>query len=132
MAVVSRAGVPAVDAHTHLGRWLTSWVDDGRKWMVEVPDMLDIMASHNIRAMVNLDGRWGDELLSNLDRYDHAHPGRFATFCHVDWTSLHTVAESLAASAAAGAAGLKVWKDLGLEFRDGSGELVLLDDARLD
>ena len=32
---------------------------------------------------------------------------------------------------AAGAAGVKVWKDLGLQVRDGDGRLVLPDDERL-
>src|SRR5687767_9018334 len=113
------AKFPAIDAHTHLGRWLASWVDDGREWTVpDVPRLLDVMAEHNIRAMVNLDGRWGDELKSNLDRCDHAFPGRFATFCHVNWAALDApslLERSLASSAAAGASGLKVWKDLGLE-----------------
>lgn len=46
------------------------------------------MDSCGVRAVVNLDGRWGDELAANLERYDHAYPGRFATFCHVDWAEL--------------------------------------------
>ncbi|TCO54324.1 amidohydrolase family protein [Actinocrispum wychmicini] len=133
---VLRARFPAVDAHAHLGRWLASWVGDGREWTVRhVPTLLATMEAHNIRAMVNLDGRWGDELEVNLDRYDRAHPGRFATFCHVDWQDVDSpeaLVGSLAASAAAGAAGLKVWKDLGLEVRDSGGRLVLLDDQRLD
>jgi Amidohydrolase len=136
--LVDRARFPAVDAHTHLGRWLGSWIGREGEWVVQdVGALLDLMAARNIQAMVNLDGRWGDELLANLERYDHAHPGRFATFCHVDWSVLAAgdggdrLAESLAASVAAGAAGLKVWKDLGLEVRDGAGELVLPDDQRL-
>jgi hypothetical protein len=129
------AKFPAIDAHAHLGRWLASWVGDGREWTVpDVARLLDSMAEHNVRAMVNLDGRWGDELTANLDRYDHAHPGRFATFCHVDWAALSSpslLERTLASSAASGAAGLKVWKDLGLEVRDATGMLVLLDDPRL-
>jgi hypothetical protein len=30
----------------------------------------------------------GAELEANLDRYDRSYPGRFATFCHVDWAAL--------------------------------------------
>jgi predicted TIM-barrel fold metal-dependent hydrolase len=41
------------------------------------------------------------------------------------------MAASLRASAAAGAKGLKVWKDLGLGVRDARGALVLPDDPRL-
>jgi predicted TIM-barrel fold metal-dependent hydrolase len=87
---------------------------------------------------VNLDGRWGDELEANLDRYDRAHPGRFATFCHVDWQAAIASgdvggfgAASLRESVGAGARGVKVWKDLGLHLRDERGESILPDDARL-
>jgi amidohydrolase family protein len=128
---VARARWPAIDAHTHLGRWLTgSWAAPS------TARLADLMDSCNIAAAVNLDGRWGDELEANLDRYDRRHPGRFATFCHVDWTALADgdpgrLPASLADSVARGARGLKVWKDLGLHVRDGAGRLVLPDDPRL-
>jgi predicted TIM-barrel fold metal-dependent hydrolase len=131
---VTHASVPAVDAHAHLGRWLT-----GERWAVpDVAAFVGLMDSCRITAVVNLDGRWGDELEENLDRYDRSHPGRFATFCHVDWDLLREpdaeakLAGSLERSVAAGARGLKVWKDLGLGVRDAGGRLVLPDDPRLD
>jgi predicted TIM-barrel fold metal-dependent hydrolase len=132
---VARARFPAVDAHNHLGRWLSA---DGT-WVADVGVLLAAMDQCNVVAVVNLDGRWGDELEANLDRYDRAHPGRFATFCHVDWDVARTdpagfgehLAESVGRSARAGAAGVKVWKDLGLHVRDDRGELILPDDRRL-
>jgi len=131
---VTHASFPAVDAHAHLGRWLT-----GERWAVpDVAAFVDLMDSCRIIAVVNLDGRWGDELEENLDRYDRSHPGRFATFCHVDWALLREpgaeakLAGSLERSVAAGARGLKVWKDLGLRVQDAGGRLVLPDDPRLD
>jgi predicted TIM-barrel fold metal-dependent hydrolase len=129
---VERACAPAIDAHTHLGRWLT-----GGTWAVPSTTRLaDLMDSCNIAAVVNMDGRWGAELEANLDRYDRSYPGRFATFCHVDWAALadgepERLAASLADSVARGARGLKVWKDLGLHVRDGQGRLVMPDDPRL-
>jgi predicted TIM-barrel fold metal-dependent hydrolase len=124
--------VPAVDAHNHLGTWLTP------EWVVpSVAALLDVLDACNVRAIVNLDGRWGEELERNLDRYDRAHPGRFATFCQLDWSplagggSVDALLGSLRASHAAGARGLKVWKDLGLHVRDARGDLVMPDDARL-
>jgi hypothetical protein len=135
---VDRPCVPVVDAHNHLGRWLASWVGHAGAWTVEDPGALvDLMDELDIAAIVNLDGRWGAELNANLDRYDRAHPGRFATFCHVDWAALargaapERLAASLHESADRGARGLKVWKDLGLDVRDADGRLVLPDDPRL-
>jgi len=131
---VPRARFQAVDAHNHLGRWLGH---AGRWTVPDVGALLETMDRCNVRAVVNLDGRWGEELESNLDRYDRAHPGRFATFCHVDWTAAQDrgfgehLAASLRGSLSRGAAGLKVWKDLGLRIRDGRGDLLFPDDPRL-
>jgi predicted TIM-barrel fold metal-dependent hydrolase len=131
---VEAASVPAIDVHNHLGRWLSA---DGA-WMVRDPvQLMHLMDELNIAVMVNLDGRWGAELDENLIRYDHAHPGRFATFCHIDWRDAtregftERMVSSLRASAGMGAKGLKVWKDLGFEARDPNGALLLIDDPRL-
>jgi hypothetical protein len=106
----------------------------------DVAELLDLLDECGVRHVVNLDGRWGDELQANLDRYDRAHPERFSTFCHVDLGVLERKPASragdllvadLEASAAAGARGLKVWKDLGLSVRDADDNLVLPDDERL-
>ena len=99
---IDRARFPAVDAHNHLGRWLSAWVgDDPDAWTVpDVADLLTLMETVNLRAIVNLDGRWGAELEENLERYDRAHPGRFATFCHVDWEAA-VASGDLGATAAA-------------------------------
>lgn len=131
---VSRAAHPVIDVHTHLGRWLTN--DGG--WMApDLGGLLETMDSLNLATLVNLDGRWGDELEANLDRYDRAHPDRFVTFCQLDFEALDRgatpdlLARSLEHSKAAGARGLKVWKNLGLIARVG-GELLMPDDGRLD
>ena len=131
---VERARFAAVDAHNHLGRWLSA---DG-DWVVpDAEAMIGQLDGLNVDAVINLDGRWGGELEANLDRYDRAYPGRFATFCHVDWREAKRpgftdrLVGSLEASASAGARGLKVWKDLGLRVRDHDESLLLPDDDRL-
>ena len=130
---IEHAARPAVDAHNHLGRWLGNG-----DWVVsDVPRLLADMDAAGVRAIVNLDGRWGDELEANLERYDRRHPGRFVTFCHLDWSETATagfgerLARSLRRSLSAGARGLKVWKDLGLSLTDEGGRLLLPDDERL-
>lgn len=131
---VTTPSVPVVDAHNHFGRWLTG----NGSWMApRTSGLLRLLDGCGVRAAVNLDGRWGEELNENLARYDRAHPQRFATFCHVDWSLLaaddaeRRLLRNLEDSAARGARGVKVWKDLGLRFRDGSGALVLPDDPRV-
>jgi len=92
---VSTSRFPIVDAHSHIGRWLSP---DGEWMQPDVSMLLDLMDQCNVQALVNIDGLWGDELEANLDRYDRAHPGRFATFCHVDWTELAAPGFALPAS----------------------------------
>ncbi|TPW73199.1 amidohydrolase family protein [Schumannella sp. 10F1B-5-1] len=114
---------------------------------------------------------WGDEVTANVERYDRAYPGRFFTFCQLDWKLLEgshggggdgvgavagagagvgagadgspaasdpladpvvqQLIASLDDSAARGARGVKVWKSLGLTFRDADGVLVQPDDPRV-
>lgn len=127
-----RFPVPTIDAHNHLGRWFT------QDWAApSVEGLLEIMDACNVAGIVNLDGSWGDELEAGLDRYDRAHPGRFATFARLDWDDAVNpgwearLAASLADSLTRGGKGLKLWKDLGLRLRDEHGELLFLDDPRL-
>jgi hypothetical protein len=129
----SKARVPAIDAHNHLGKWLTEgrWAIDDVGWLLELMDRC------NVRAVVNLDGMWGQVLEENLDRYDRAHEGRFFTFCQLDWHETEVrgftdrLCRSLRESAEQGARGLKVWKDLGLHISDTAGRLIMPDDDRL-
>ncbi len=129
---VTRAAAPAVDVHNHLGRWLTT------DWCApDVGALLTMMDAANVATIVNLDGRWGDELEANLDRYDRAHPGRFLTFCQLDWSLLaraggeREIAAQLHDAAARGARGVKVWKNLGLTVVGPDGTLVAPDDPRV-
>ena len=115
----------------------TSPVAATSRWAVDAEAYLELCDRLSIETSINLDGGWDAELEANLDRLDRAHPGRFVTFCQLDWTRATAgdgfgdeLAESLRRSAAAGARGLKVWKTLGLGFRDAAGELLLPDDER--
>jgi predicted TIM-barrel fold metal-dependent hydrolase len=105
--------------------------------VADVPALIALMDECRVEAIVNLDGRWGAELGENVDRYDSAYPGRFFTFCQLDWRLLAEpdgvakLVRELHEAASRGARGLKVWKDLGLHHRDTAGELVLPGDPRL-
>jgi predicted TIM-barrel fold metal-dependent hydrolase len=130
---VPRAAFPAIDIHNHLGRWLS----DG-SWMIDDPAVLvETMHACGVETLVNLDGMWGDEVTANVERYDRAFPGRFLTFCQLDWAELATdggvarLRASLDDSAARGARGVKIWKNLGLTVRDAEQRLILPDDPRV-
>ncbi|MDN4613781.1 amidohydrolase family protein [Leifsonia sp. F6_8S_P_1B] len=131
--VVERPAAPVVDVHNHLGRWLS----DG-EWMIpDVPALLRLLDDCGVQTVVNLDGMWGEEVTANVERYDRAHPGRFLTFCQLEWERLAApdgvaaLVASLEDSVARGARGLKVWKNLGLTVRDADGALILPDDPRV-
>ena len=120
---VHRPKFPAVDVHCH--------------WSADVPqaDLLAAMDELGISHAVNLSGGRGDDVLAMLDRYDSP---RLLTLYTLSldgvgtdgWTEA-TVAD-FERAVNAGAAGMKVWKDLGLTARDADGELVAVDDERLD
>ena len=137
---VPEPAVPVVDVHNHIGRWLAA---DG-SWLVpDTAELAATLATAGVETLVNLDGRWGDDLVANVDRYDHAAPGAYLTFCHVEWAQLADsggpddpdlvgrLTAQLEQSAKAGARGVKVWKDLGLSVRDATGALVRPDDPRV-
>ena len=123
-----------MDAHNHLGRWLSA---DGAWSAPDVARLLDVMDACNVATIVNLDGLPGDELRANVERYDAAHPDRFVTFCQLDWTVTERsgfgdrLAAELERCVRDGARGLKVWKQLGLKIRDDRGDLLMPDDPRL-
>ena len=90
-----------------------------------------------VEAIVNLSGEFGDALQRRLDALDRAYPGRFYTFCNVDWEGVGSAGwadkatAQLRADVAGGAKGLKIYKQLGLTYRDPAGALVMPDDPRI-
>jgi len=132
--VVERPSSAVIDAHNHLG---TAF---GGEWVSRRPsDLLPILDSVGVEAIVDLDGGQGSALIDEIDRWQRPSHGRVAVFCGLDYDRWaedpdfgEREARALEASASAGARGLKVWKTLGLRARDPSGRLVPPDDPRLD
>ncbi len=129
---VLRAKFPTIDAHNHLPM-ATSQRSDGRDLdqLVREMDML------NLQTIINLSGGSGDVLRENLEALDHCYPGRFKTFCNLDWSGfgedgwVTATVDQLTSDVRAGASGLKIFKSLGLRVRDPQGEMVMPDDPRL-
>lgn len=130
---ITRAAVPAIDIHTHLGRFETP----GRWAAPDVGALVERMDRLGLEVLVNLDGGWDGELDENLARYDHAYPGRFHTLCNIDFDAFargedtQAVVRRLEESADRGARGVKIYKSLGLGHRDAQGQLLLPDDPRV-
>lgn len=119
---VPRAKLPVVDVHCH--------------WSSEVSqkDMLAAMDVTNVAYAVNLSGGVGDGVIAMLDLYDSPRLKILYTlslenFDDVDWVE-RTVAD-FERAVNAGAAGMKVWKDLGLTAMDGEEKRIAIDDPRL-
>lgn len=129
---VEKPKFPVIDVHNHLG--------GGARTVTKqrVQRYLQEMDAAGVRTVVNLDGGWGDRLVETLAALDNAHPGRFLTFALIDlngfdqegWAERETA--RLRKSFEAGAKGLKFHKTLGLHYRDRDGNLLRIDDNRLD
>jgi predicted TIM-barrel fold metal-dependent hydrolase len=127
---------PVIDAHNHLAEPFGGGWDQR-----PVQELLDVMDAANVRAYVDLDGGWGEDILHrHLDRIKAHAPERFFMFGGVDWSAWAAqgdrfgewAAARFRAQVARGADGLKIWKPFGLHVRDHQGELVSIDDPRLD
>jgi predicted TIM-barrel fold metal-dependent hydrolase len=129
---VARAAFPAIDVHNH--------VNDARGGdrAIPVDELLARMDRLNVKRIVILTGKWGDALQKVVDRMVKPHPDRFTVFTEPDWSRIDEpgFGEAMAAqvkdAVARGARGLKVTKVLGLNVRDRTGQLVTVDDPRLD
>ena len=129
---VPRSAFPVIDAHNHLGRPPeTSSQDTSARVGVAGRSRTSAGWWPYGRSQCRNDRQsrrlLGYTLEANLDRYDRSHPGRFVTFCRLDWQECSQsgwpdrLAKSLRDSASRGACGLKVWKNLGLWAHDENG-----------
>jgi predicted TIM-barrel fold metal-dependent hydrolase len=139
---VRRAKFPAVDVHVHAGRKLR-----------QTPEALDefvrLMDDQNVAVCVSLDGGLGEKLEAHQQFLWTKHRERFVIFADLDWRGdgredepatwdchrpdfARRIAAALADAKRRGASGLKVFKDLGLVYRNPDRSLVAVDDPRWD
>ena len=134
--LVNKPKFPVVDAHNHLADPFGGGWD--RKPLSQLLDLLD---EAGVTCYVDLDGGWGEEILyRHLDYFKAKAPERFQIFGGVDWSRWAELGDwfpewavsRLRLQKEAGAQGLKVWKPFGLQVQDHQGQLVKVDDPRLD
>ena len=126
---------PVIDAHNHLGGVFGGhWIDR------PLSELLEVLDEAEVKFFVDLDGGWGENILDQ--HLEHLGPAieRFRLFGGVDWGAWAEqgnrfgdwAAERLRQQHARGAFGLKVWKNFGLHVKDHTGQLVGVDDERLE
>ncbi len=133
--LVEKPRFPVIDAHNHLdepfgGGWINRPLDE----------ILDGLEQSGVVGYVDLDGGWGEDILNRHLQTLAPAADKFRIFGGVDWSKWPELgdgfpdyaAKRLRAQKERGAFGLKIWKPLGLHVRDQHGELVKVDDPRLD
>lgn len=124
-----RAKFPFIDVHGHQRREITP--EDAQKLVGEMDRI-------NMGAMVNLSGGSGEGLKQAIASLPGRYPKRFVVFANVDFSKIdepgfaENAARQLEQDVKNGAAGLKVYKNLGMSITDKSGKRVPTDDPRLD
>jgi len=127
---------PVIDAHNHLGE------EFGGGWENQpFEELISLLDEAGIVRYIDLDGGWGEEILQqHLNLFKERAPDRFQVFGGVDWSRWGEMGNQFPEWAAGrlhiqkehGAEGLKIWKSFGLHVKDQLGNLVDVDDLRLD
>lgn len=108
---------------------------------MSVPALTNLLADMeklNEGIMVNLSGGSGSDLKEKVTNINKSFPNRFVVFANVDFEGVGTpdwgtkAATQLEQDIKNGAKGLKIFKSLGLRYKDNLGNRVAIDDPRLD
>ncbi|MBA3891107.1 MAG: amidohydrolase family protein [Gemmatimonadaceae bacterium] len=126
---IARARFPFVDVHGHQNLAASDSV---------LSALVRQMDSIGMRTMVNLSGGSGERLAAQVRNARAKYPGRFVVFANVDFSRINE--PNFGRDAAAqlerdvregGAAGLKIFKNLGMDTYWADGSRVRTDDPRL-
>ena len=133
-----RSKYPFIDVHSH--QWDMSYTN--------LKKLVSEMDSLNMGFMINLSGSGlatfvGNQSLMDLNleksltNVKANFPDRFGVFVNIDFKKIDNrdfaknSVKTIRDAVSNGAIGLKVYKDLGLSLKDGSGKRVKVDDSRL-
>lgn len=125
---VKKAKFPFIDVHGHQYRMPTQ----------DLSPVVAAMDTLNMKIMVNLSGRSGEDLKKSVANINQHFPNRFVVFANINFEGLddngwaEKKAAQLALDVKNGAKGLKIYKSLGLRNKDVNGKRIAIDDARLD
>jgi uncharacterized protein len=137
---VRKAKFPFIDVHNHQYNMPTQ----------DIPALVKQMDSLNMKVMVNLSGRGPNNQVSVSEGKGHPHlvsaiqnakkttPNRIVVFTNVSFVGIGEpgwsaeAVKQLEADVRAGAQGLKIYKSLGFSVKDNQGNIIRVDDPRLD
>jgi predicted TIM-barrel fold metal-dependent hydrolase len=118
---------PVIDIHNHLGK-----LEDTEKYLEE-------MDKAGVWKCVSLDAKSADDFyIEHLKKSHSISKDRFLVFFRPDFSKIddpnfgNREARKLEKAVKMGATGLKISKALGLTVKDKSGQLVPVDDPRID
>jgi len=126
---VPRAKFPVIDIHSHHPTPISP---------EEYAKVVQSMDALNLRLLVNLSGGSGEKLRQGLAAIKNSPaPDRMVLFANVDFSNVGPgfgakAAKQLEEDIGAGARGLKIFKNLGLEVKKADGTRLKLDDPELD
>ena len=126
---VTRAKYPFIDVHNHQAKCLSKECVD---------KLVSDMDKLNLRVMVNLSGGYGDNLQGLLAAQKRRYPDRLIVFANIDFHGLDDAdypakaAAQLERDVKNGAQGLKIFKEFGMDLKDGKGRRIHVDDPRFD
>ena len=126
--LVLKARFPFIDVHGHQYRMPEQ----------DLGPVVAAMDTLNMGIMVNLSGRSGDELIRSVKNIKDHYPNRFVVFANIDFEGVGTqgwtenAVLQLETDIKNGARGLKIYKSLGMRYKDSDGKRVAIDDSRLD
>ncbi|HEY0897732.1 MAG TPA: amidohydrolase family protein [Sphingobacteriaceae bacterium] len=137
---LKRAKFPFIDVHNHQGNMPKQ----------DLGKLLKQMDSLNMQVMVNLSGRGfrmnkgvfdvkdRTFLDSSIQSINQADPKRLLVFTNISFNGVgekgwaKKAIQELEADVKAGAKGVKIYKSLGFTYKDSQGNLLAVDDPRLD
>ena len=126
---VTRAKYPIIDVHNHQNSAMPA---------ERLDKLVADMDAINLRVMVNLSGGYGDRLQRGVENMKGRYKNRFVLFANLDFSNIddpeygHRAAAQLEQDVKNGAQGLKIFKNFGMDLKDGKGERIHVDDARFD
>ncbi len=140
--LLPRARFPVVDVHVHPRIRL-------RHSTEALDAFVKLMDEQNIAVCVSLDGGLGENFIEHRQYLWTNYRDRWVIFANIDWQGQgaaddpaswdcqrpdfgRRMAAELAKAKDLGASGLKVFKNLGLEYRNPDGSLIRVDDPRWD